>query len=50
VKKPRQLLKRHHLDEAGLQVLSFIPLSSRKDAGRHGAGGPESSTSSSEGC
>jgi hypothetical protein len=33
----------------GLQFQSFSPLSSRQSSGRHGAGGAESSTSSSEG-
>jgi hypothetical protein len=43
-------LERQHLNGAGLQVQRFSPLSSRQEQGRHGAGGAESSTSSSEGC
>ena len=47
--------KGQHLIGAGLQVQGFSPLSSRWEhgsiqVGRHGAGGAESSTSSSEGC
>jgi hypothetical protein len=45
---------KEHLIGAGLQVQRFSPLSSRQEAwqhpSRHGAGGAESATSSSEGC
>ena len=39
-----------HLIGTGLQVQRFSALSSWQHPGRHGTGGAESSTSSSEGC
>ena len=45
--------KGQHLIEAGLQAQKFSPFSSRgawQHPGRHGAGGGESFTFSSEGC
>ena len=44
------LYKGQHLIEAGLQFQRFSPLSLRQHPGRDGAGGAESSPSSSEDC